>query len=203
MQEGRPLEYFSKKLCPARQKWSTYAQELYAVVRAFKQWSHYLVQKPFLLHSDHKALQWLKSQKKLESMHARWAVFLERFQYIFNHKPGSQNQAADALSRQVLLINTLQTELVGFDSLKYQYSTDEDFHAIWNKCLVNDNTGEYHISEGNLFKGPHLCLPRGSMRSHIMQEFHPGGLAAHTGREKHNCFDCSSIFLAKDQNKYY
>lgn len=31
-QEGRLIEFFSEKLCEARQKWSTYEQELYALV---------------------------------------------------------------------------------------------------------------------------------------------------------------------------
>ena len=99
MQEGRPLAYFSEKLSPARQNWTTYEQELYVVVRAFKHWTYYLMHSDFILHSDHQPLKWLNSQKKLESMHARWAVFLQQFQYTFSYKPGVQNKAADALSQ--------------------------------------------------------------------------------------------------------
>lgn len=33
---SHPIEYFSEKLSPSRQKWSTYAQELYSLVRALK-----------------------------------------------------------------------------------------------------------------------------------------------------------------------
>ncbi|XP_020683521.2 uncharacterized protein LOC110100366 [Dendrobium catenatum] len=36
-QEGRLIAYFSEKLCPSRQRWSAYEQELYAVIRALKQ----------------------------------------------------------------------------------------------------------------------------------------------------------------------
>lgn len=36
-QQGHPIEYFSKKLSTTRQSWSTYEQELYALVRALKQ----------------------------------------------------------------------------------------------------------------------------------------------------------------------
>ncbi|XP_020675785.1 uncharacterized protein LOC110094799 [Dendrobium catenatum] len=36
-QEGKHVEYFSEKLSAARQRWSAYEQELYAVVRALKQ----------------------------------------------------------------------------------------------------------------------------------------------------------------------
>lgn len=36
-QEKRPIAFFSEKLSEARQKWSTYDQEFYAVFRALKQ----------------------------------------------------------------------------------------------------------------------------------------------------------------------
>ncbi|XP_020692921.1 uncharacterized protein LOC110107104 [Dendrobium catenatum] len=42
-QDDRPLEFFSEKLSPARRNWSAYEQEFYAVVRALKQWEHYLL----------------------------------------------------------------------------------------------------------------------------------------------------------------
>lgn len=42
-QERRPVAYFSEKLSEARQKWSTFQQELYAVVRALNTWEPYLL----------------------------------------------------------------------------------------------------------------------------------------------------------------
>ncbi|XP_028549531.1 uncharacterized protein LOC114579365 [Dendrobium catenatum] len=41
-QEGKPVAFFSEKLSEARQKWSAYEQELYAVIRSLKQWELYL-----------------------------------------------------------------------------------------------------------------------------------------------------------------
>ena len=40
-QDRGPMEYFSEKLSEALQKWTTYEQELYAIVRAQQQWEHY------------------------------------------------------------------------------------------------------------------------------------------------------------------
>ena len=42
-QEGMPLKFFSEKLSEARQKWTTYEQELYAIVHVYQHWEHYLV----------------------------------------------------------------------------------------------------------------------------------------------------------------
>ncbi|TYK11216.1 Transposon Ty3-G Gag-Pol polyprotein [Cucumis melo var. makuwa] len=46
-QQGHPIEYFNEKLSASRQSWSTYEQELYALVRALKLWEHYLLSEDF------------------------------------------------------------------------------------------------------------------------------------------------------------
>ncbi|KAL5550235.1 hypothetical protein UlMin_000411 [Ulmus minor] len=183
-QEGRPLEFFSEKLSEARQKWTTYEQELYAIVRACQHWEHYLVQKEFILHSDHRTLQFLHSQKSINRMHARWIMFLQRFSYVFKHKPGSNNQVADALSRRPSLLSVMHSEVVGFDNLQEEYVSDHDFGLIWEKCSHKENASPFHIQQGFLFKGAQLCIPVHSLRDLLITEVHSGGLAAHVGRDK-------------------
>lgn len=60
-QEGRLIAFFNEKLSPTRQKWIVYEQELYAIVRALKQWEGYLLHQDFILFSDHQALQHINS----------------------------------------------------------------------------------------------------------------------------------------------
>ena len=55
-QEGKPIAFYSEKLNAIHQKWSIYELELYVVFRALKVWEHYLVQREFILFSDHHAL---------------------------------------------------------------------------------------------------------------------------------------------------
>lgn len=74
-QEGHPVAYFSEKLNEARQRYSTYDKEFYAVVQApsnIVHWRHYLLHREFVLHSDHQALQYLQSKKKLSANHVKW-----------------------------------------------------------------------------------------------------------------------------------
>ena len=56
LQGGHPIAYFSEKLHGASLNYPTYDEELYALVRAFQTWEHYLVCKEFVIHSDHESL---------------------------------------------------------------------------------------------------------------------------------------------------
>jgi len=79
MQKGHPIAYFSEKLNEVVLNYSTYDNELYALVRALQTWQYYLLPKKFVIHSDHESLKHLKGQSKLSKRHARWVEFLEQF----------------------------------------------------------------------------------------------------------------------------
>ena len=64
-QEGKPVAFFSENLNDAKRNYSMYDQEFYAIVQALKKWRHYLIPKYFVLYTDHKSLQYLGSQQKL------------------------------------------------------------------------------------------------------------------------------------------
>jgi len=68
LQEGHPIAYFCEKLKRSHLNYSTYDKELYALVRTLQTWQHYLLSKEFVIHSDHEAFKFLKSQGKLNKM---------------------------------------------------------------------------------------------------------------------------------------
>ena len=47
-QDNRPVAYFSEKLNEAKEKYSMYDKEFYAIIQALKKWRHYLIPKEFI-----------------------------------------------------------------------------------------------------------------------------------------------------------
>ncbi len=60
----RPVAYYSSKLLPAEQRYTTRERECLAVKQCLVVWRHYLLGAPFQVKvkSDHESLKWLKTQ---------------------------------------------------------------------------------------------------------------------------------------------
>ncbi|GJR89365.1 putative retrotransposon polyprotein [Tanacetum coccineum] len=85
-QDGKPIAFFSEKLSEARQKWSTYKLEFYAIYRSVHHWEQYLFHYEFVLYTNHEALKYFNSQQKMNRMHGRWITYLQRFTFVLKHK---------------------------------------------------------------------------------------------------------------------
>uniref|UniRef100_A0A5B7BML6 RNA-directed DNA polymerase n=1 Tax=Davidia involucrata TaxID=16924 RepID=A0A5B7BML6_DAVIN len=185
-QEGHPVAYFSEKLNESKLRYSTYDKELYAVVQALWHWRYYLLPQEFVLYSDHEALKYLHSQRKLSQKHAKWVEFLQEYTFVLNHRAGVENKAADALSRVVLVLQSMSVHVIGFDRMKDSYANCPDFGIIF-QAVRDGNRRDYVdfiLRDGYLFRGFRLCIPRTSIRDFLVWEMHAGGLAGHFGRDK-------------------
>ncbi len=69
---------------------------------ALEEWRHWLegAKLPFVVLTDHRDLEYLRSAKRLNPRQARWSLFFTRFNFKVTYRPGSKNSKADALSRQ-------------------------------------------------------------------------------------------------------
>ncbi|KAL5719094.1 hypothetical protein ACHQM5_011919 [Ranunculus cassubicifolius] len=196
-QEGHPVAYYSAKNSDARKKWSTYELELFSLVQALKEWHTYLVHREFVVNTDNEALKFLKTSAKVNRMHDRWLSTINRYTFSVKHKSGKLNQVADALSRRTHLLVTIRNESFAFDYLKDLYCDDEDFKTMWAKCTsLSKGTDDFLIHDGFLFKGNRLCIPQCSLRLHLIQELHGGGLGGHFGRDKTIALVEEKYFLA-------
>jgi hypothetical protein len=183
MQEKWPITYFSEKLNGATLNYPTYDKELYVVVRALETWQHYLWPREFVIHTNHQSLKHLKGQGKLSRRHAKRVEFIEIFPYVIKYKQGQENVVADALSRRYVLLNTLNTKLLGFKYIKELYLDDHDFRAIYDTCKVSAKD-KYFRHDGFLFKENKLCVPNCSLCELLVREAHGGGLMGHFGITK-------------------
>ena len=74
--------------------------------------------------------------------------------------------------------------MVGFDYLKDTCAVDADFGGIWAQCNNKEFVTNFLIQDGFLFRGTQLCIPRSSLREHLIRELHADGLAGHVGQDK-------------------
>ncbi|KAK3521517.1 hypothetical protein QTP70_008597 [Hemibagrus guttatus] len=104
-QQGNPRKlhqcaFFSRKLSPAEVNYDIDNRELLAIKFALEEWRHWLegAKHPFVVLTDHKNLEYLRTTKRLNPRQARWALFFTRFHYTISYCPGSKNIKADETS---------------------------------------------------------------------------------------------------------
>ena len=57
-QDGKSIEFVSKKLDYAQSRYSVQEKELFTVIHALKSWCHYLYGNRFVVTMDHKSLKY-------------------------------------------------------------------------------------------------------------------------------------------------
>ena len=185
-QECHPIAYFSEKLNDAKQKYSTYDKEFYAIIRVLWHWRHYLLSREFVIYSDHEALRYLHSQKKLNFRHRSWVEFLQRYHFVVKHRAGIENKATNALSRRVSFLSIMSVKVTGFERLKDDYESCPDFGELYTSLsnAPRPILDDYTLQDGYLFKANKSYIPWSSVRDFLVWEIHAGGLVGHFGRDK-------------------
>ena len=119
VQDGRErvIAYWSRQLQKAERNYSTIEREALAVVGAVKEFYPYLYGFQFKLLTDHNPLTSLKGLKDTGGRLARWLLYLQQFNFTFEHKSDSSNSNADTLSRMPPPSESLPTMAVDETSL--------------------------------------------------------------------------------------
>ncbi|KAK3548932.1 hypothetical protein QTP70_021678 [Hemibagrus guttatus] len=97
-----PCAFFSRKLTAAEANYDVENWELLSIKAALEEWRHWLegARHSFLVLTDHRNLEYLRSTKHLNLRQAWWALFFTRFDFSVIYRTGTKNSKADALSRQ-------------------------------------------------------------------------------------------------------
>ena len=139
-QNHHPIAFFSKLFCPRLQRSSTYERELHAITAAVCKWRHYLLGHPFVILTDHQSLKELLTQIIQTPEQQTHLSKLLGYDYTIEYQFGSDNAAADALSRippqgQCLTLSLPTFEFLGeVRTLLHQSSI---FLDMWNKVRTS------------------------------------------------------------------
>ena len=166
-----------------KKKYSIYDVELYVIIQALHHWRSCLIQRKFILNTDHEALKYVNSQAKLNKKHASWISFLQEYTFMLRLQNERLNKITDALSRMIFLLNTVIVQLEGVGFIREWYAKDPDFKEIYQKCKEG-RYEDYLLHDDFLFKKTCLCIPRYSFREYVIKELHCGRLGGHLNKDK-------------------
>ena len=90
----KPVGYFSKKLKPVEQRYSTTDREALAIVLVCHRFHHFLWGVFFTIHTDHQPLVSLFKRKTKSSHMNRWVVEMQDYRFRIEYRPGRKNLVA-------------------------------------------------------------------------------------------------------------
>ena len=155
------VEFFSRKLNDCESRYPVHELECLAVKNAIEHFRNYLDGSKFDLYTDNQAITYLKTVKETKGRLFRWAVLLSSYDFNLHHRPGSQNQAADALSRNPVANLTeypkfkheIDTNLIKGETQEIEgqtfVKTAQGMKLVIPKSLMNKLIKDIHVSNGH------------------------------------------------------
>ncbi|GFV68591.1 transposon Tf2-8 polyprotein [Trichonephila clavipes] len=127
--ELQPLAFFSRKLTSSEKSYSAYDRELLAIYSAIRHFRYMLETRDFTVFTDHKPLIYAFRQKsdKCSPRQIRQLDFISQFTTNIVHIPGSDNIAADVLSRVSAITFPRQ---IDYDCIAETQQTDQELHIL-------------------------------------------------------------------------
>lgn len=96
-----PCFYFSQKLTPTQQKYSTFEKEALALIVSLKKFQKYLLGQEFIILTDNLGLTKLISiDASTNARVYRWSLLIAQFKFRIEHISGKNNFIPDIMSRQ-------------------------------------------------------------------------------------------------------
>lgn len=171
-QSFHPVEYMSRKTSAAEEKYPSYELEVLAIVQALKKWRVYVLGMKITIVTDCNAFAMTLNKKDVPLRVARWAIFLQDFEYTVEHRSGTKMKHVDALSRVYCLLMQ--------DSLRNRIvlaQVSDNWTAVVIKLLEQGVYDDFYMQNGVLCKDPlkELIVIPVSMEKEIITLAHRQG----------------------------
>ena len=186
---------WSRALNSCQRNYSILDKEWLAILEAVTRvWRHWLVGIQFEIHTDHAPLVQILTKKveELTPRQLRWLERLEPFSFSIKFIRGRENTVADALSREVQVMEVNAVEVIGSDSL--QFGIDDVREGVktdpFYQEMVDDESVRLQlglIAEGGLLytEDGQLCIPDDrALRFKLVLEHHDQVFSGHWSEEK-------------------
>jgi len=144
-----PIFYYSHRTTDTESRYHSYELEMLAIVNAIKRFHVYLLGIHFKIVTDCNSVTLTLQRKDINPRIARWAMFLQNYSYVIEHRPGSRMQHVDALSRckQVMVLEACTFN----QTLAINQGTDPDIKTIF-ECLEKSEHPLFELRNGLVYR---------------------------------------------------
>ncbi|XP_019197771.1 PREDICTED: uncharacterized protein LOC109191615 [Ipomoea nil] len=188
IQEKRPIAFFSKAFGVRHLGLSIYEKEFLSILNAVDKWRPYLLVRHFVIKTDHHSLQFLLGQKITSTLQQKGLTKLLGLDYTIQYKKGTDNIAADALSRRDVSSEVEYNAISAVQPLwmeEISKSYDGDVWATENltsALIVPVNDPRISVSGGMIrYKDRLYVGSSGSLRRDLMLKLHVSAIWGHAG----------------------
>jgi hypothetical protein len=143
----------SKKFTDTQRNYRVFEQETLAILEALLKWEDKLLGYRVHVVTDHKALEFFKTQLRLSGRQTRWMEYLARFDFDIRYVKGELNKVADALSRYYE--HDYWTEVPELqDYVNADVRLDPEHDDLPRECFfeIEEKVIEKRVKEANIAK---------------------------------------------------
>ena len=121
----QPAGFLSKKFMSTQHNYCMHKHETLVVLEALMKWEDKLLGRKFMVVTNHKGLEYFKTQLNLSLGQTRWWEYLSHFNYDTIHVDGICNQVADSLLHYYEY-DTIEDEYPNSEFIKSDEIVDPD-----------------------------------------------------------------------------
>jgi len=168
----KPVSYFSHRTIGAKSKYHSFELECLAAIYAIKRFHIYLFGRPFKLVTDCDSFRLTLNKHIVNPRIARWAIFLQRYDFQIEYRSNKRMSHVDALSR-CYGIHILETTTFE-QTLCIKQNQDDTIRKIRNE-LEHTESKFFELRNGLIYrkaKNKLLFYVPSNMENNVIRSCH-------------------------------